>query len=93
MAGKQFVCSTTTPQAWRLRHRPIEKCGQNVAKSGGFKKKDLVGCLNISNLQGLLVPSDVLFSNSMLEDMEKIWALRDIIPDPNCYGQKTEGIE
>ena len=29
----------------------------------------------------------------MLEDMEKIWALRDIIPDPNCYGQKTEGIE
>lgn len=29
----------------------------------------------------------------MLEDLEKIWALRDIIPDPSCYGQKTEGIE
>ena len=39
-----------------MRHRPIEKCGQNVAKSGGFKKKDLVGCLKISNLQGLFVP-------------------------------------
>jgi len=56
MAGKQFVCSTTIPHAWPLKHRRIEKCGQNVAKSGGFKEKDLVGCFNISNLQGLLVP-------------------------------------
>jgi len=29
------------------------------------------------------VPTDVLFSNQMLEDLDKIWALRDIIPDPN----------
>jgi hypothetical protein len=46
-----------------------------------YKKGSLLGAF--------LVPSDVLFSNSMLEDMEKIWALRDIIPDPNCFGQKT----
>ena len=52
----------------------------------GYRKSDAAASL-------FLVPSDVLFSNSMLEDMEKIWALRDIIPDPNCYGQKTEGIE
>ncbi len=37
-----------------------------------------------------LVPSDVLFSNSMLEDMEKIWALRDIIPDPTKIPLKSD---
>lgn len=36
------------------------------------------------------VPSDVLFSNSMLEDMEKIWALRDIIPDPTKIPLKSD---
>lgn len=29
-----------------------------------------------------LVPPSVLFSNQMLEDLDKIWALRHIIPDP-----------
>ena len=29
-----------------------------------------------------LVPPSVLFSNRMLEDLDKIWALRHIIPDP-----------
>ena len=33
--------------------------------------------------QAYFVPTDVLFSNQMLEDLDKIWALRDIIPDPN----------
>lgn len=56
---------------------------QKVTKSGGYKKEDFVWCLKISNLQSLLVPTDVLFSNQMLEDLDKIWALRDIIPDPN----------
>lgn len=37
-------------------HRPFEKCGQNVVKFGEFKKKDLVKCLKINNLQGLVVP-------------------------------------
>ena len=39
------------------------------------------------------VPSDVLFSNSMLEDMEKIWALRDIIPDPNVIPLESGNLE
>ena len=30
-----------------------------------------------------LVPSDVLFSNQLLEDLEIIWELRHIIPNPN----------
>ena len=29
-----------------------------------------------------LVPFTEVFSNQMLEDLEKIWALRFIIPDP-----------
>lgn len=29
-----------------------------------------------------LVPAAVLFSNTFLEDLEKIWALRECIPDP-----------
>ena len=29
-----------------------------------------------------LVPAAVLFSNTFLEDLEKIWALREYIPDP-----------
>ena len=37
-------------------HRPFEKCGQNVVKFGEFKKKDLVKCLKINNLQSLVVP-------------------------------------
>ena len=56
MKGKQFVCSTITPQEWQPQHRPLEKCGQNVVKFGEFKKKDLVKCLKISKLQGLVVP-------------------------------------
>ena len=32
------------------------KCGQNVAKFGGYKKQDLVKCLKINNLQSLVVP-------------------------------------
>ncbi len=29
-----------------------------------------------------LVPAAVLFSNTFLEDLDKIWALREWIPDP-----------
>ena len=36
-----------------LLHRLLEKCGANVSNFGGHKKKDLVKCLKISNLQGL----------------------------------------
>ena len=31
---------------------------------------------------GFQVPPSILFSNRMLEDLDKIWALRHIIPDP-----------
>ena len=54
-----------------------------MVKIGGYKKKDFVGCLKISNLRSLIVSTDVLFSNQMLEDLDKIGALRDVIPDPN----------
>ena len=29
-----------------------------------------------------LVPASEVFTNELLEDLEKIWALRDDIPDP-----------
>ena len=29
-----------------------------------------------------LVPVDVIFSNRVLEDLERLWALRFLIPDP-----------
>ena len=32
--------------------------------------------------QPFFVPPSILFSNRMLEDLDKIWALRHIIPDP-----------
>ncbi len=40
---------------------------------------------------------DYVFSNSFLEDLERLWELRSIIPDP-CnpnivVNEKTEGIE
>ncbi|MBR0532080.1 MAG: hypothetical protein IJJ96_05675 [Bacteroidales bacterium] len=41
--------------------------------------------------------SDYVFSNSFLEDLERLWELRSIIPDP-CnpnivVNEKTEGKE
>lgn len=30
-----------------------------------------------------LVPLDVLFSNQFLEDLNKIWELHELIPDPS----------
>ena len=54
---KQFVCSTITPQEWQPQHRPLEKCGQIVVKFGEYKKSDLVKCLKINNLQGLICAS------------------------------------
>ena len=41
------------------------------------------------------VPAGEVLTNELLEDLEKIWALRDIIHDPTnplCI-IKTEGIE
>lgn len=40
-----------------LQHRPLEKCGQIVVKFGEYKKSDLVKCLKINNLQGLICAS------------------------------------
>ena len=37
------------------------------------------------------VPPDVLFSNELLEDLEKIWALRFVIPDPKNPKCTKEG--
>ena len=41
--------------------------------------------------------SDYVFSNSFLEDLERLWELRSIIPgpcNPNIVvNEKTEGIE
>ena len=36
----------------------------------------------MSNLQSLFVPTENIFSNQFLEDLDRIWALRDDIPDP-----------
>lgn len=38
-----------------------------------------------------LYPPDVLFSNELLEDLEKIWALRFVIPDPKILNVLKEG--
>ena len=35
--------------------------------------------------QAFLVPPTGVISNSFLEDLERIWALRDVIPDPNNF--------
>ena len=41
--------------------------------------------------------SDYVFSNSFLEDLERLWELRSIIPDPcnpnTVVNEKSEGIE
>lgn len=42
-----------------------------------------IGQALISNyLSDLLVPLSVLFSNQFLKDLDKIWELREWIPDP-----------
>lgn len=38
-----------------------------------------------------LYPPNVLFSNELLEDLEKIWALRFVIPDPKNPKCTKEG--
>ena len=38
------------------------------------------GCKNAAFFP---VPNTVLFSNQLLEDLDKIWELRHIIPNPN----------
>lgn len=38
-----------------------------------------------------LYPPDVLFLNELLEDLEKIWALRFVIPDPKNPKCTKEG--
>ena len=48
-----FKLNTLRPEAWQMRHRLLEKCGQNVSNFGESHIKDLVICLKISNLQGL----------------------------------------
>ena len=53
-------------------------CGQALHNPTNTKKEK-------SSRTSLLVPYDVLFSNSFLEDLAKIWALRYIIPDPDNY--------
>ena len=53
--------------------------GQKEGKTKGMKQKSLPKKTEDFDS----VPTDVLFSNQMLEDLDKIWALRDIIPDPN----------
>lgn len=47
----------------------------------GGKKKTAKRCLR-NCLAVLTVPPDVLFSNQFLEDLDKIWELRQWIPDP-----------
>lgn len=52
-------------------------------------------CLKTATYKVFLVPAGEVLTNELLEDLEKIWALRDIIPDPTnplCI-IKTEGIE
>ena len=55
---------------------------QKVTKFGRYKKEDFAGCLKISNLQSLLVPASDIFSNSFLEDLDKLWLLWEWIPGP-----------
>jgi hypothetical protein len=55
ISGPHFLYNDATVATCRWRE-PLEKCGQNVVKFGGFKKKDLVKCLKISSLQSLVVP-------------------------------------
>ena len=69
-----FVITQYWPDA--IRYQRQFRCGS------GYEKRLLGGAFS--------VPSDVLFSNSMLEDMEKIWALRDVIPDPNKIPLKSD---
>lgn len=54
-------------------------CGENVGKNQA-KKKDKR--LTINHLAFHSVPLTVLFSNQFLEDLDKIWELRQWIPDP-----------
>ena len=60
----------------------LEKVAKRWSKMGYKRKKILhfrsfgVTCKNS------LVPAAVLFSNTFLEDLEKIWALRFYIPNP-----------
>jgi hypothetical protein len=42
----------------------------------GYKK-------SLPEWQALLVPPTGVISNSFLEDLERIWSLRDVIPDPD----------
>ena len=51
----------------------------------------------VSRLLFQLGGSDYVFSNSFLEDLERLWELRSIIPDPcdpnTVVNENTEGIE
>ena len=53
-----------------------KRCVVKAGSGGGNRKR-----LHLAAF--FPVPTDVLFSNQMLEDLDKIWALRDVIPDPN----------
>jgi len=51
------------------------------AVEGWRKKKTAKRCMR-NCLAVLTVPPDVLFSNQFLEDLDKLWELRQWIPDP-----------
>ena len=53
-----------------------------VMLSGRELKRIVPGIKREDHLVFSLVPAAVLFSNTFLEDLEKIWALREYIPDP-----------
>ena len=58
---------------------PFCACGENVGKNQANKKAKR---LTINHLAFHSVPLTVLFSNQFLEDLDKIWELRQWIPDP-----------
>ena len=83
---------TQESQRWRRRKRKRQRnryqarsaatrgCSRGSAPSmneGTGYKKSLPGW------QAFLVPPTGVISNSFLEDLERIWALRDVIPEPN----------
>ena len=58
-----------------------------------MRKRDTAGKLSTFDKMpavfAFLVPAGNVLSNRLLEDLERLWALRDIIPDP-LNSEKTD---
>lgn len=92
------VRGTAAWRAWRPTRfaRPIRVKGHHVlhatvlltedilvaSSSNAMLSKNFQHNSKVLQIFVFSVPPTVLFSNELLEDLEKIWALRFVIPDP-----------